>query len=298
MNLDELRWFVRVAEREHVTSAAEELNISQPALSRALARMQRRLGVELFDRSGRRLRLNRYGEVYLGHARRALAELDAGERALVEMTGTESGLVSLGFAPTLGTWLVPALVSGFRERHAGAEFQLHQDPVRLLVEALHRGALDLVVTPRPGEIGLGWRALGSERLELAVPPRHRLASRRRVRLEEASAEPFVMLKHAFDFRDLAEDLCRSAGFEPESAFEAEDVASARALVAAGLGVAVVPPLHGGGAGDARGAVQIELSDANATRTIGIVWDERRYRSPITEAFRTFVVEEGPALAGR
>jgi LysR family transcriptional regulator, transcription activator of glutamate synthase operon len=296
VNVDELRWFVAVAERGRVTSAAAELHISQPALSRALARLQRELGVDLFDRSGRTLRLNRYGERYLDHVRRALGELDSGRRALEEMAGGEQGLVSLGFAPTLSTWLVPALVSAFRSEHPGPRFQLHQDAVGPLVGALHDGGVDLLITPRPGDPQLEWHALGRERLQLVVPPGHRLAGQRRVRLGEAAGERFVMLKHAFDFRDLVEALCREAGFEPESGFEAEDIASARALVAAGLGVAVVPPLHGGGE-LARGGVHIELSDPTAVRSVGIAWDEQRYRSPVTELFRSFVIERGPQLAG-
>ena len=295
MNVDELRWFVAVAETGRVTQAAEELHISQPALSRALARMQAELGVSLFDRRGRTLRLNRYGELYLEHARRTLAELDAGRRALEEVTGDETGVVSLGFAPTLSTWLVPALVSAFREEHPGPRFQLHQDAVGQLVNLLHEGAVDLLICSRPGDEGLGWRALGSERLQLAVPPGHRLAGRKRVRLSEAAGEQFVMLKHAFDFRDLVEDLCRRAGFDPESGFAAEDIASARALVGAGLGVAVVPPLHITGSELARDARHLELSDPTAVRSIGVVWDERRYRSPATELFRQFVIKHGQGL---
>jgi DNA-binding transcriptional LysR family regulator len=260
-----------------------------------LARLQAEVGVNLFDRSGRTLRLNRYGERYLGHVRRALAELDSGQRALEELAGGERGLVSLGFAPTLSTWLVPALVSAFRKEHPGPRFRLNQDAVGPLVDSLRDGGVDLLITPRPGDPALHWHALGSERLQLVVPPGHRLARRKRVRLSEAADERFVMLKHAFDFRDLVEALCREAGFEPESGFEAEDIASARALVAAGLGVAVVPPIHGADAALARGGVHLELSDRDAVRSIGIVWDERRYRSPVTELFRAFVIERGPTL---
>lgn len=295
VSLDELRWFVAVADLGRVTRAAEELHISQPALSRALARLQRELGVALFDRSGRNLRLNRYGELFLAHVRRALAEVESGREAVEELAGAEHGSVSLGFAPTLSTWLVPALVSAFRSEHPGPRFQLRQDAVGQLVNALHDGAVDLLITPRPGDPQLSWRELGRERLQLVVPPTHKLASRKRVRLAEAAGERFVMLKHAFDFRDLVEDLCRAAGFEPESGFEAEDVASARALVAAGLGVAVVPPLHGGGAGLGASAPHVELSDRTAVRSIGIVWDERRYRSPATELFRKFALERGRQL---
>jgi LysR family transcriptional regulator, transcription activator of glutamate synthase operon len=281
MNVDELRWFVAVAEAGQVTKAAADLHISQPALSRALARMQRQLGVDLFDRDGRNLRLNRYGEVFLAHARRALAELDGGRRAVEEMAGTRSGLVSLGYAPTLSVWLVPALVSEFRAENA----------MKPLVDALREGSVDLLVTPRPPDPTLAWKRLGTERLKLAVPPHHRLATRKRVRLAEAAEEPFVMLKPAYEFRALSEDLCHEAGFEPRNAFEAEDIASVRALVAAGLGVAVVPPLHTPGPA----APELDLRDKHATRPIGIAWEERRYRSPMTELFRRFVLERGPEL---
>jgi DNA-binding transcriptional LysR family regulator len=294
VNVDELRWFVAVAERGQVTKAAAELHISQPALSRALARMQRQLGVDLFDRSGRNLRLNRYGEVFLAHARRALAELDGGRRALVEMAGTERGLVALGFAPTLSVWLVPALVSAFRAENPGAVFQLTQDAVKPLVDGLAEGAVDLLVVPQPPDHELAWRPLVTERLKLAVPQDHRLGRRKRVRLADAAEEPFVMLKPAYEFRALTEDLCHQAGFEPHNAFEAEDISSVRALVAAGLGVAVVPPLHTPG----QTSPELDLSDSHATRPIGIAWDEHRYRSPMTELFRAFVLERGPELASR
>jgi LysR family transcriptional activator of glutamate synthase operon len=298
MNVDELRWFVAVAEAGQVTRAAADLHISQPALSRALGRMQRQLGVDLFDRDGRNLRLNRYGEVFLAHTRRALAELDGGRRALVEMSGTERGMVSLGYAPTLSVWLVPALVSEFRADNPGAAFQLTQDAVKRLVEALRDGEVDLLVTPRPPDPKLAWKRLGTERLKLAVPPDHRLAGRKRVRLAEAEGEPFVMLKRAFEFRGLSEDLCRQAGFDPHPAFEAEDVASVRALVAAGLGVAVVPPLHAPAREAGQSTPHLELRDQHATRPIGIAWEEGRYRSPMTELFRAFVVEHGPELIDR
>jgi DNA-binding transcriptional LysR family regulator len=183
-------------------------------------------------------------------------------------------------------------VSEFRAENPGAVFQLSQDAIKPLIDALRAGRVDLLVTPRPPDPSLAWKRLGTERLKLAVPPDHRLASRRRVRLVEAADEPFVMLKPAYEFRALSEDLCRQAGFEPRNAFEAEDIASVRALVAAGLGVAVVPPLHTPGPD----APELDLADKHATRPIGIAWEERRYRSPMTELFRKFVLDRGPELA--
>lgn len=171
MTFEELRWFVAVAEREHVTAAAAELHVSQPALSRALARVQADVGVPLFDRDGRRLRLNRYGRLYLEHARRALAQLDAGREELAAATGAGGGTVVLAFLHTLGSWLVPALLRGFGAAHPGIALQLAQDSAAEMLRALHDGSADLVLTsPRPDDPAIGWHALASEPLRLVVPP--------------------------------------------------------------------------------------------------------------------------------
>jgi LysR family transcriptional regulator, transcription activator of glutamate synthase operon len=291
MDAAQLRWFVLVAEREHVTAAASELHVSQPALSRALARLEAELGVPLFDRQGRSIRLNRYGTLFRPHAERALAELDAGRRGLADATAVDRGTVAMAFLYTLGTWLVPKLLRMYRAERPDVDFRLQEGSARAMLESLASGEVDLILTsPHPPGGEHGWAPLLAEELLLVVPPEHRLARRRRVRLRDVADEPFVTVRSGTGLRALTEELCSHAGFRPRVVLESEDPATVRGLVAAGLGVALVPPLYGGEAELAPAVGHLAIRDVDATRTIGLAWSSERYRSPATEAFREFVVQ--------
>jgi len=299
MTVEELRWFVAVAEREHVTAAAAELHVSQPALSRALSRVQAHVGVPLFDRQGRNLRLNRYGRLYLERARRALAELDAGGAELAAATGRGGGgVVQLAFLHTLGTWLVPALLRGFGAVHPDVTLRLDQGSAQEMTELLRSGDVDAILTsPRPEDPAIGWHALATEPLRLAVAPGHPLAARKRVRLAEVAAEPFVAMKPEYGLRGATDALCAAAGFTPRIAFEGDDIGTLRGLVAAGLGVALLPLPHSAGAEIEQPATpHLQVADRGAHRLLGLAWDTTRYRSPATDAFLDWVVANGRALA--
>src|ERR687891_2674828 len=124
MELRELEWFTTLAETEHMTEASLCLNVSQPTLSRALARLERKLGVKLFDRHHNGLRLNKYGEIFQAHALRAMSELDRGEERIVTLVDPERGSVSLGFVHSFGGWLVPDLLHRYRKLAPSTSFEL------------------------------------------------------------------------------------------------------------------------------------------------------------------------------
>jgi DNA-binding transcriptional LysR family regulator len=301
MTFEELAWFVAVAEREHVTDAARELHVSQPALSRALSRVQAAVGVPLFDRQGRNLRLNRFGRLYLEHARRTLADLEAGREAVASESGASGsgGTVVLAFLHTLGAWLVPALLGGFGAEHPEVTLRLAQGTAVEMLRELRDGDVDLILTsPRPEDPSIGWHELATEPLRLAVPPGHRLAQRKRVRLADVADERFVAMKPEYGLRPMSDALFSAAGFTPRIAFEGDDIGTLRGLVAAGLGVALIPPPHSAGAETEHPATpHLQVADRGAYRRLGLAWDTTRYRSPATEAFRAFVVAHGRRLAG-
>jgi len=271
MQVDELRWFAAVVEDPNVTRVAAALHVSQPALSRSLRRLETSLGVQLFDRVGRTLEPNRHGRAYAAAVRRALDELDGGREALE----TEAGEVRLAFLHTLGTWLVPELIRAHRAAHPEARFRLSQASAGALAEAVRDGRSDLLLTsPRPE--GLAWTALFEQPLRLVVPPDHRLATRRRIRLAELAGDEFVIMRPEYGLRGITDALFERAGFTPRVAFEGEDPETLRGLAAAGLGVALLP-------GDG-----IAVTDKGASRTIGLAWRPERYRPPAAEAFAEFV----------
>lgn len=300
MQIEELRWFTTLCETGNVGRAAAELGLSQPGLSRALARLEQELGAPLFDRRGRVLALNRFGRAYLEHARRILAEDEAGRRAIADLASPQTGTVALAFLYTIGNWLVPRLLLSFRAKHPRVRFHLEQGGNSANLQALDRGTVDLVITaPRPPEPGLAWRALRTEHLYLAVPAGHRLARRARVRIAEAAAEPFVATREGTGLRESTEQLWREAGIEARIAFESDDVPALRGLVAVGLGVAVLPRSRTyDGSVDASAEPwlrYIPIADPHAERVLGLVWREDRWASPAVTAFRDSVAALVPQL---
>lgn len=288
MHLDELHWFVVLAETEHVTDAAAELHISQPTLSRALARMEDEVGTPLFDRVGRRLRLNAYGEILLEHARRSLAEIRSATERIAALRDPDTGTVRLAFLHSQASWFVPDLLRRFRAEAPRVQFGLVQGAAHEIVEALAGGRVDLAITsPRPE--GYRWRGLYLERLCLAVPRGHRLAGRTRIRLADAGAEPFVALAPGFGLRQLTDELCAEAGIEPQVVFEAMEIPTMEGLVAAGFGVAVVPVPRPERAEP--GAVYIPLSQTSAKRHLGLAWSADRPLPPAAQRFAEFVIRE-------
>ncbi|MGF1427422.1 LysR family transcriptional regulator [Kitasatospora sp. LaBMicrA B282] len=283
-----LAQFAAVARLEHVTRAADLLGMPQPTLSRAIARLEAELGVQLLAREGRTVRLTRAGHLLLGPVERALGELERGVQAVQAEVDPAGGRVAFGFLHTMGTDAVPALLRGFRVDHPGVRFQLVQDYSAAMLARLRTGELDLcLVSPLPAadDPELTARPLAEQELHLAVPADHRLAGRRRIRLAEVAEEPFVALEHGYGLRAITDDLCARAGFVPRIAFEGEEAETLRGLVAAGLGVALLPP----GTVPRPGVVDLAVTAPRTRRAIGLAWVTGRPLPAPAAAFREFVL---------
>ena len=291
MDFQRLAYFVAVARIEHVTRAAESLGITQPALSRAIARLEADLGAALFERTGRTLRLTRSGHILHDSAERAFAELEGARRAIAERLDAGRGTIALGFLHTLGIGLVPELIGAFRAIAPDVTFDLVQNAADVIYARLERGEVDLCFGAQPvGLPGLEWRELYREDLELAVPPGHRFAARRSVALAEVSGDAFVALRPAYSLRQLGDALCAKAGFVPQIAFEGEEVATLRGLVAAGLGVALVPVSRASSPPD---PPQIRVRAPRCYRRLGLAWRVGRFESEVVTRFRDFVFARFP-----
>ncbi|MEU4650291.1 LysR family transcriptional regulator [Nocardia fluminea] len=286
---DELNWFTMLAEMEHVRGAADRLHIAQPTLSRMLARLERRLGVELFDRKGRSITLNDFGRVYYAHVRRAQDELDAAGRELAAMVHPAGGAVRLAFGHSFGSWPVPQLIADFQRSTGRITFTLHQGSSEDITALVVEHEVDLaIVSPRPVTPGLGWRPLAWQRLALAVAPEHRLASRQQVRLAELAEAEFVAVHPGFGMRRIFDELCAAADFRPRIAFEVGELDTAAALVAAGLGIAVLP--YGGAFARPTMSpplVMVPLADEGVVREVGMVWAATAVPSGAVLRFRDF-----------
>lgn len=292
VQLDRLVYFRTVARLEHISRAAEELGITQPALSRAIARLERDLGSELFARNGRAIALTRYGAAFLRHVDRALDAIETGRREVLELARHDAALVSVGFLRTLGAALVPQLVRSFARYHPNVRFAFAQNNGAALEAMLLAGdvALTLVVGP-PVHPALQWERVTTQRLVLIVPPDHRLARRLSVKLADLRDETFLSFKPGHAVRDFTDNLCRAVGFTPRIAFEGDESHSIRGFVNAGFGIALVPQT-----GTIDDAPSIRIADAAAKREVGIAWLGARERSDAERAFCAFVVDAQPVLS--
>ncbi|QIJ64376.1 LysR family transcriptional regulator [Streptomyces sp. JB150] len=281
-----LAYFAGVARTEHVTRAAREMNVPQSTLSRAMVRLEQDLGVELFARRGRTVALTPAGRTFLTSVERALAEIERAAEEVRADADPTTGKVAFGFLHTMGTETVPGLIRAFRADHPRVRFALVQNYGEAMIERMRAGELDLCLTsPVPDAPDLVARRLDEQKLRLVVPADHRLATRRRVRLAEAADESFVTLEPGYGLRRITDALCAEAGFRPKVAFEGEEAETLRGLVAAGLGVALLPPP----AVPRPGVAELTVTAPRAVREIGVAWMAGGVDTPPVAAFKKFLL---------
>lgn len=299
MDLAALHLFARLAETENMTVTAAELGLPQPTLSRSLARLERELGRPLFARHGRRLKLNAHGRAFLPHARGALSGIEAGRAALRALDDPHHGTIRLGFLHSLGAWLVPPLLTGFRALAPEVEFRLHQSAATDLHEMLMSDDLDAVLTivdeTRPA--GTAWQPLIREELVIASTGDHPVLAHRDAEgglaLGDAARHPFLRLSARHQMQRLVDRLFAQAGVSPATAFEGSDLATLRGLAAAGLGLAILPRVDDartarGPASGTAAIVQTRISGADAHRDIGLATRQASAPTPALQLFREFL----------
>jgi DNA-binding transcriptional LysR family regulator len=275
-----------LAAEGHVGRAAEIAGLPQPTASRWLAALGEELGLPIIVRHGRGILLTRAGRSLADSAARALTELENGCRRALAEADPAGGHVALGFLHTMGGVRVPELLRAFRRDQPGVGFTLSQGAHEDMLRRVADGSIDLALTsPPPTEPEFESAPLARQPLVLTVHSGHRLAGRRQVRLTEVADEPFVGLKAGYGLRQMTDQLCAAAGFTPLLAFEGEEADTVRGLVAAGLGVAVLPAAE---PSLLSGTVELALAP-RAHRTIGLVWAAHRPLSPAVRRFRDFAV---------
>jgi DNA-binding transcriptional LysR family regulator len=292
VDTDSLRWFQQVADGATVTEVSEQEPTTQSGVSRALARLEAEVGTPLLRRAGRVLRMTQAGAAFKHHVDAMMHDLDDGLAAVSQVLDPEAGTVTLTFQRSLGTWLVPQLLSSFRIRHPNVRFNLTAKRDELNPSVRRREEVDLELsTLRPVDASVEWTWLTREPLKLAVSSGHELASLSDVRLADVADEAFITVVATSLLHRQSADLCREAGFEPTIAFEGPDLATVHGFVAAGLGVAIVPAARGGLSTATLGSERLlNITDVHAYRDIGLALVAGRRLLPAAELFRAHVFE--------
>lgn len=280
----DLEWLVALADHQHVTDTAAALGVSQPTLSRALARVEDELGTRLFERVSQGLVISPNGELVVAGARDVLGRYQRLVLELAARLDPERGVVRLAFLDSMATSLVPRLLRDFHEQAPRVRVVLTQEPAHHIQRDLDQGVVELAITSIRPDGDYGWLPLQQERLVLIVPPSHRLRHRRRVDLSELVGDELVTTPVGFGYREHIDRLLADAGTAMPVSFESADLATIEGLVAAGLGVAITPEQFAG----LSGTIGLNISSPHARRTIGLTWRTDRPLNPAAVRFRDFV----------
>jgi LysR family hydrogen peroxide-inducible transcriptional activator len=268
MEVHQLKYFCAIAETGSFTRAAQKNHVAQPSLSQQIGKLEDELGAKLVERLGRSIRLTEYGRALLPRAQSVLRELESVKLQIGEMNGGGKGSVSVGAIPTIAPYFLASRLPSFLRKYPWIQVTAVEETTSELLRGLHEGELDLALLALPaGGHEFAATELHREPLFLVVSAKHRLAQRKNVSLHEVRDEPFVLLKDGHCFRDTAIAACKGARLKPNIVFEAGHFASVTAMVAAGLGVSMVPKMA---VEPRKGCRYIPLSDERAYRSIGIV----------------------------
>ncbi|MBQ0986457.1 LysR family transcriptional regulator [Streptomyces sp. F63] len=261
MELRQLAYFVAVAEERNFTRAAERLHVAQPGVSAQIRRLERELGQELFDRSGRSVRLTEAGAAALPHARAALAAVDGTRLAVEELTGLLRGAVAVGSVTSHKVDL-PGLLADFHRDHPAVEITLTEETTDRLVDGLRTGRLDAAVISVGDTVpdGLASLVVDDQPIVAAVARGHELAARARVPLDTLRERALISLPAGTGLRARLEEACAVAGFTPRIALEAGDPGLIAELAARGLGVAILPAVVAASRPERLAAVAITRPD--------------------------------------
>ncbi|GAC1304498.1 MAG: LysR family transcriptional regulator [Vulcanimicrobiaceae bacterium] len=271
ISLHELRLFLEFARTEHLGQAADALELSIPAVQRGIRTLEKRLGVPLFARDGRRLRLLHTGRVLADQAARVMRSRDEAIDAVMLAAGKADEVVRVGYLYSMGMRVLPDLIARVKAKRPQTRIALRHGSTAELVGGVLSGELDAIcVAPLPEEPDLETLTLFSESMMLCVPASDPLANKRHVDLRAVRDRPFATLRQGFGTRAYTFEACARAGFRPAVAYEADDIFTVEGLVGAGLAVSVLPARMSDH-GNTRVAYLSLAASCETRRTVGLAY---------------------------
>jgi len=285
MNLRDLRYFVALADTRHFGKAAERSFVSQPTLSAQIKKLETYLGVQLIERQPRKVTLTEMGARILPLARSILKESDE----IVSLARNDhdplSGKLKVALIPTIGPYLLPLVARKLRKQLPLLKVMLYEYQTQPLLEKLRAGDIDLGILALPVPLdGLEARPLYDEDFTLAVPSNSPLAKRSNVKIDDLSGETLLLLEDGHCLRDQALDVCSRIDVKESEDYRATSLETLRQMVAAGLGITLLPKLATRGPfGSGQGLTVKEFSRPVPSRSIGAVWRKSTARTDAIKA---------------
>ncbi|MDR3517870.1 MAG: LysR family transcriptional regulator [Azospirillaceae bacterium] len=295
MDLRALRAFVEVVRHGGFSAAARVIHTTQPTISKAIKQLEEELGAPLLDRLGHRVQMTAVGEVVYRRAIAMLSERETLIGELAELRGLSRGRLRLGLPQFGSSFLFAPLFAEYRIRHPGIDIELIEDGSRRLEEAVLAGEIELAVSLLPVPIPFAWQEVRNEPMVALLPDGHPLAGRDKVKLVELADSPLILFESGFALNELIEDACRRRGFSPREAARSGQADFIVALVAAGLGVALLPRLTA----EQRHLASVhmaQLDDDDLRWHAVLIWRRDGYLSPAARAWLALAAEGTPGQA--
>ena len=273
MNLRDLKYLVALADHRHFGKAAEASFVSQPTLSTQIKKLEEELGVALVERAPRKVMLTPVGREVVERARRVIAEVEQMGEVARRSRDPEAGTVRLGLFPTLGPYLLPHVVPRIRQRFPQLELLLVEEKSDVLLQRLREGTLDAALLALPlHDDQLHAEFLFEEPFLLAVPESHPLANHGPLTLDDIASQTLLLLEDGHCLRDQALDVCRTAGAGENGGFRATSLETLRQMVAANVGVTLLPSLAVKPPVAQSDAIRLlPFRDPQPSRRIAMVW---------------------------
>lgn len=296
MDIDQLRYFLRIAERQSFTRAAEELRISQPALSRSIQKLEEELGQPVFERKTRSVALTDAGILLQARAQQVLTIL---EDTKAEITDDgQSGRLRIGAIPTIAPYFLPDILRKFSQEFPHASLIVQENTTAALLASCTQGELDLAILalPIPARY-LEVEELFEEELFLVLPPDHALVDKPAIRLKDVEPYPFVLLDEAHCLTESIVSFCRQRSFQPVAVERTSQLAMVQELVSLSHGVSMIPAMARE-CDQTNRRVYRSFTGKKPTRTLAAVWNPYRFQSRLHTAFRERLRRSHPPGSSR
>jgi LysR family transcriptional regulator, hydrogen peroxide-inducible genes activator len=295
MEVHQLRYVCAIADTGNFSRAAERCKVAQPSLSQQVQKLEDDLGVKLFDRLGRSIRLTEAGRAFIPRARAILEQMDAARTSAADKNADLRGSVTVGVIPTVAPYRMPGYAASFAKKFPDAKLRIIEDTTSVLVQGLRDLSIDVAILALPlRHKDLELFPIRTEPLFAVLRKNHPRARAKSLALKDLRGESFVMLRDGHCFRDLSLDTCTRARVTPNIAFESGQFSSLLGMVATGIGVSLIPEMAIDRNVNCR---YVRLSDAQATRTIVAAVVRGRSFNRVQQAFLSGITSKATPAAG-
>lgn len=294
MTLKQLQYFQKVAQTRNYTKAAQLLFISQPALSFSIQELERELNAPLFKKDGRTVELTKYGKVLLEHTETIFHEIENAVDGIDCLVNSDRGHITLSYISAMNAVFIPHIIRAFCEtpENHSVKFTLLEQPTKDAEKSVLAGSSDVGFGSKPNDKALSYFPIYMEELALIVPPEHPLASRGEVCVKDTAPYQFIAYNKSSGIRQEIDRIYEERGVKRTIVHEAVDNIMVTQLVAAGMGIAVVPYRYGDSSYRVK---RLHLTDYVSSRTLYMFWKEAEFISPAGRRFLNFVKERAEVL---